>query len=206
MLLAIGFIFVVISESFIMNYIDYIIIILLVISAVHGAVKGLVYEVASLVALIGGVWGAIKFSHATETFLVQRLNFTNPHIDIIAFVITFIIIIVVVHLIGKAVEKALETAALGTVNRILGLVFGVFKTLFILGVLVIVIEKLDESFPTIPENHIQESKFYNPLRNVAIQTFPFVQGIYHDIKGNPDDEKDTDDSDKKKNEKSGSKI
>lgn len=186
-----------------MNYIDYIIIILVVISAVRGAVKGLIYEVASLVALIGGVWGAVKFSYATETFLVERLDFKSQHIDVIAFIVTFLLILIVVHLIAKAVEKALESVSLGTINRLLGMVFAVFKTVFILGILVIVIEKLDESLPFIPEDHVKESRFYDPLRVAAVQTFPFVQGFYEDIKGKTDDLKDSDH--KKKGKKSDEK-
>lgn len=174
-----------------MNYIDYIIIILLVISAVKGASKGFIYELASLIALVAGVWGAIKFSGATETFLVERLNFTSQHIDVIAFIITFVLIIVLVHFIGKAVEKAVESISLGAINRILGLVFSVLKTAFILGIIVVLIEKLDEALPFVPEEDIAESRFYDPLRGVAINTFPFIQEFYKDIKGD-DNEKDSD--------------
>lgn len=172
-----------------MNYIDIIIILILIGSAISGAQKGLIYEIASLIALIGGVWGAIRFSHATETFLVQRMDFTNNYINIIAFVITFIIIIVLVHLLAKAVEKAFESFALGGINRILGLVFSVFKSLFVLGILIIIIDKIDESLPFIPEKAVQESRFYEPLSLMTIKTFPFIQGLMEDLK---DEEKSND--------------
>jgi len=165
-----------------MNYIDFIIVILLLISAINGAFKGFIYEVASLIALIGGVWGAIKFSHATETYLVERMDFTSNHINVIAFVITFLIIIVLVHFLAKVIEKALESVSLGAANRILGFVFATFKTLFILGIFAIMIEKIDESLPFIPEKDVQESKFYQPLRIMAINTFPFVQDLFKDLK------------------------
>lgn len=173
-----------------MNYIDFIIIIVVIAAAIRGAIKGFVYEIASLIALIAGVWGAIKFSGATETYLVKRLNFTNEYIDIIAFVITMVIIIILVHLIGKAVEKILKSVALGTVNRFFGLIFASAKALFILGVLVVVIDKIDESLPFIPKDNVAESKFYNPLKNIAISTFPFIQGFYEDIKDKADDKKE----------------
>lgn len=177
-----------------MNYIDYIIIILLLISAVKGATKGFVYEIASLLALIAGVWGAIKFSGATETFLVQRLDFTSKHIEIIAFAITFVLIIVLVHFIGKAVEKAVESVSLSGLNRLLGLLFSVVKTAFILGILVILIERLDESLPFLPEDDVQESSLYNPLKNVAVSTFPFVQGLIENIRDKAQPEEDTQES------------
>lgn len=173
-----------------MNYIDYIIIILLVVAAVRGAIKGFIYEIASLIALIAGVWGAIEFSGATETFLVERLDFTSEHINVIAFVITFILIIVLVHFIGKAIEKAVESVSLGSVNRILGLLFSLCKTAFVLGIIVILIEKIDESLPFIPEDDVTASRLYTPLRGVAINTFPFIKGFYEDISGNKEEDKE----------------
>ena len=182
-----------------MNYIDYIIIIMVVIAAIKGATKGLIYELASLIALVGGIWGAIKFSHATKTYLVERLNFDNSYINIISFVITFVIIIVLVHLIAKAIEKALESISLGAINRILGFVFAIFKTVFILGIIVILIEKIDESLPFIPEDDVQQSKLYDPIRTVTVSTFPLIQGLFDKTKEkyergedptSPDDEKD----------------
>lgn len=165
-----------------MNYIDLIIVILLIIAAVHGAIKGFIYEVTSLIALIAGVWGAMEFSGATQKFLEDRLNFSNNYTDIFAFVITFILIIVLVHFIGRAVEKAVETIALSTVNRILGLVFSVLKTAFILGILLMVIESFDNDVKILPKNDIGESELYQPLRGVAMSTFPFIQNFFEGIK------------------------
>lgn len=182
LLLQLGFIFVLLNKTSAMNYIDYIIIILLAIAAVRGAIKGFIYEVASLIALIAGVWGAIKFSSATETFLVERLDFTSKFINIIAFALTFILIIVLVHFLGKAIEKAIESISLGVVNRVFGLLFSLCKTAFVLGIVVILIEKIDESIPFVPEDDVTSSKLYSPLRGVAVNTFPFIKNFYDELK------------------------
>lgn len=189
-----------------MNYIDYIIIILVVVAAIKGATKGLIYELASLIALVGGIWGAIKFSHATKTYLVERLDFNNSYINIISFVITFVIIIILVHLIAKAIEKALESISLGVINRILGFVFAIFKTVFILGVVVILIEKIDESLPFIPEEDVQQSKLYDPLRTVAVSTFPLIQDLFDKAKDKYEKDEDFDSPDNSKHEKQRSTI
>lgn len=176
-----------------MNYIDLIILILLVVAAVKGATKGFVYEIASLAALIVGVWGAVKFSGATETYLVNRLNFTNQHIDTIAFVITLLIIIVLVHFLGKAIEKIIETISLGVINHVLGLVFSVAKTAFILGVVILLLEKIDDKISFIPKDKVQESVFYTPLQNITVSAFPFMIELYENIKEKTDktNEEDT---------------
>ena len=54
-----------------MNIFDIGIAVLLIFGFVRGVMKGLFVEVASLVALIGGVYGAIHFSY----FIVDFLKF-----------------------------------------------------------------------------------------------------------------------------------
>jgi len=173
-----------------MNYIDIIIVILLILAAISGATKGFVYEFASLFGLIAGVWGAIKFSGATRDFLQYRLDFNHNYVQIIAFILTFIIITILVHIVAKAIEKAMESVSLGVVNRIFGCIFAVFKSAFILGILFLLIQRIDESIPFVPEKAIQESSLYNPLRNVAVYSFPFLKGIYDDIKDTDHQPKD----------------
>ena len=52
-----------------MNWIDFVIIILLVFGLARGYINGFVKELASLLALILGIWGAIKFSTWTAARL-----------------------------------------------------------------------------------------------------------------------------------------
>ncbi len=168
-----------------MNYIDIIIAILLIVAAIKGLTKGFIYEIVSLIALIGGVWGAIKFSDITKNFLVNDLTFTNQYIDIIAFIITFVAIIVLVHFLGKAVEKIIKAVALGFINRILGMIFAVFKAAFIIGIIIIVVERIDEKSKFIKPEVAEESICYKPIRNIALTTFPFLQDLYNDYVNTP---------------------
>ncbi len=55
-----------------MNYIDLIIAIPLVWGVFVGFKNGLIIEVASLAALLLGIFGAIHFSDLTANFLVTR--------------------------------------------------------------------------------------------------------------------------------------
>lgn len=165
-----------------MNYIDLIIIILLIASAIGGLTKGLIYEVASLIGLVAGIWGAIKFSGAIETFLVRRLDVTYEHVNIIAFIITFIFIIILVNVLAHAIETSFEGVSLGAANRILGMFFAVFKSAFIIGIVLLLIGGLNDFVPGIPEKKIQEAKLAAPLRNLSISTLPFLKSAFEEIK------------------------
>jgi membrane protein required for colicin V production len=59
-----------------MNWIDLVIIIILGIALVNGFINGLVREVASLAALILGIWGAIRFSGFTAARLYDFFDMT----------------------------------------------------------------------------------------------------------------------------------
>ena len=57
-----------------MNILDVIIVALLVFAFVRGFVKGFFVEVASLVALVGGIWGAIHFSYFAVALLEDYVD------------------------------------------------------------------------------------------------------------------------------------
>jgi membrane protein required for colicin V production len=165
-----------------MNYIDLIIIFLLIASAIGGLTKGLIYEVASLIALVAGVWGAIKFSGAVETFMVRYFHITYEHINIVAFFITFILISILVHFLAQAIEHAFNTVPIGPVNKVLGMVFATIKSAFIIGIILLFIEGIDKVIPVTPEKKIQEAKLYVPLRNLSINSLPYLKNFFEGVK------------------------
>ena len=84
-----------------MNYLDIILAIPLVWGIFRGFRKGLVIEIASLIAALLGVWGAVHFSY----FISDALNLASPYSPLISFAITFVIIVIIVFLIAKLIEK-----------------------------------------------------------------------------------------------------
>ena len=156
-----------------MNYIDIIIGILLVLAAIRGFRKGFIIEVASLAALILGIWGAIKFSYITENFLKDNFTFNTDHLYLISFVITLFLIVILVHIAGKAVTKFIEAAMLGFINRIAGMAFGVLRSALILSIILIVFEVVDNNMKIISQETKSESKLYQPVRNFAPSLLPF---------------------------------
>lgn len=166
-----------------MNYLDIILGILLILAAIGGLRNGLVAELASLAALVLGIWGAIKFSGITADFLVENFNFTSRYLSIISFIVTFIVIVILVHIVGGVVGKIIETAHLGFLNRMAGLVFGVLKSALILSILLVIFDKIDEDVHILSEKTKTESKLYSPIRNFAPRIFPFVD-FWSDEKDN----------------------
>lgn len=157
-----------------MNWIDALIIILLIIAAVNGFINGFIREVASLAALILGIWGAIRFSTFTAGKLYDYFDMTGKYVGVVAFLVTFAIIVVLIHFVGLLVSKLVEAVSLGFINRLFGLVFGLFKTVLILSVFFVVINAIDVRRPFLPKETIESSHFYNPISDIAPAIFPII--------------------------------
>lgn len=134
--------------------------------------RGLFVEVASLIALVAGVYGAIYFSGYAAELLEKNLDWSEQYITVAAFAITFIVIVLLISLAGKAFTKLADFAALGIINKILGAVFGFLKVALILSIIIMVLNNMDESLPNISEETKEESVIYPHIQPIAPAIFP----------------------------------
>ncbi|WP_397363979.1 CvpA family protein [Olleya sp. R77988] len=157
-----------------MAVIDIVLGALLLFGLVRGLFKGLFVELASIVALVAGVYGAIHFSYFVAEFLMDKTSWDEKTINITAFAITFVIIILVISLAGKALTKLADFASLGILNKLLGAAFGALKVGLILSVLLIVFEKMNNTIPFVQEEDIKDSILYKPVKSLAPMVFPDI--------------------------------
>ncbi|MBT8258602.1 MAG: CvpA family protein [Bacteroidia bacterium] len=155
-----------------MNIIDILLGALLLFGLVRGFSKGLFVEVASLIALVAGIYGAIHFSNFAAEFLMEQVSWSEQTINLAAFAITFIIIVLAISLAGKALTKLADFAALGILNSILGGVFGILKIGLILSVTLLVFSRMNRSIPFIDSTDLEESVLYEPVKSLAPMLFP----------------------------------
>ena len=155
-----------------MSIIDIVLGALLLFGLIRGAVKGLFVEIASLCALVLGVFGAIHFSYFVADLLESKVDWDEKTMNIVAFATTFVIIVLAISLAGKALTKLADFAALGMLNKLLGGVFGALKIGLILSVLLIVFNKLNKTLPFMEEEELEESILYKPVKSLAPMIFP----------------------------------
>ena len=157
-----------------MNVLDIVLGALILFGLVRGLMKGLFVEVASIVALILGIYGAIHFSNFVAEFLESRVEWDEQYINITAFAVTFIIIVIAIAMAGKALTKLADFAALGILNKLLGGVFGALKIGLILSIILIVFNRLNSTLPLVEEHEIKNSILYNPVKSIAPFIFPSI--------------------------------
>jgi membrane protein required for colicin V production len=157
-----------------MNWIDFAIVIILGLSMITGFANGFVREAASLLALILGIWGAIKFSGFTAAKLYDYFDMTGSYVGILAFIVTFVLIVIVIHFIGIIADKLVDAVALGFVNKLLGIGFGLLKSMLILSVAFVILNAIDSHKPFLPKEKIEKSLFYNPVSDIIPALFPII--------------------------------
>ncbi len=157
-----------------MGFLDVILGILLLWGLYKGLKNGLFVELASLIALIAGIYGSIHFSFVAADYLHQNMDWNDRYIKIASFLITFIAIVLLVHLAGRFLTKIADFAMLGLLNKLAGAVFGTLKVAIILGALLIFFERATSSFNFINEATKQDSILYTPIRDTGALVFSMV--------------------------------
>lgn len=157
-----------------MSVLDIILLVFLALGLISGFRNGFFVEVASLVALIAGVYGAIHFSNFAAEFLLDKVDWNEKTVNIIAFAITFIVIVLVITLAGKALTKLADFAALGIINKLLGGLFGLLKMAVILSVILIIFDSFNKTLPFTDEEDLEDSTFYEPIKSLVPTIFPVI--------------------------------
>ena len=113
-----------------MNYIDYILLGLLVFSALIGVRRGFVREALSLLAWVAAFWLATSFYAGAS----QQLS---PHIeahlvrDAISFIALLLVVLMGASILIRLVSHCIHQSALSVVDRILGMLFGLLRGLLV---------------------------------------------------------------------------
>jgi len=157
-----------------MNYLDIIILAPLVWGAFRGFTKGFVISFVSVVALLLGIYCAFRFSEFTAELLTGTLNWHPQKITLISFIITFIVVLAGLHLLARLLDKAIESMALGWLNRIAGLIFGVLKFALIISIVLVLINRVEKRKQIIPTEDKEKSTLYYPLSRLYTCIFPYL--------------------------------
>lgn len=158
-----------------MSVIDIILATAIGLGAIKGFYKGLFVEVASLLALLAGAYGAAYFSHYAGAIIVKCFDWSEKTVSITAFVITFFLFVVVISFAGKALTKLASLASLGILNKTLGGLFGGLKAATIISIVLLVFDALNTSLPIVSEDSIADSVLYRPVQSLA-EILPSIVG------------------------------
>lgn len=144
-----------------MNSIDIFILIFIAFFFTRGLFRGFVIELTALIGLVLGYFIAISYVGIISTFvLTQFPDLPASAVKIIGFAVLFIATNIVLKLVAQMVTKTLKFAMLGWLNRWLGGVFALIKSVIILCIIVLIIDFLPFSETALKNEEVQGSQLY----------------------------------------------
>lgn len=136
-----------------MNFFDIAIIIIVSFCLILGLFKGLIREVAGIIGVIAGFYGAYTYYGIIGPVFSRWIS-NAAYQNMIAFFLLFCVILMGISMISILIRKFLNLVFLGWVDRLFGLVFGASKGILIVSVLFIMITTFLPGNSTILENSI----------------------------------------------------
>ncbi len=105
-----------------MNPFDIIVLVILVLSAFWGGMRGVVSQIATIAS-----WGLSWFFTARYYTVVGRIFSNSESQTLSAVVLTFALCVILLTLIFNFLKRAISLAGLGEFDRQMGALFGIFK-------------------------------------------------------------------------------
>ena len=149
-----------------MAIIDIIILIFVILMLILGFRKGLIISLATLIALILGIYIAIHFSNFASDLLKANFELSATYLPILSFSITFLAVLIGILLLGKLLEKLVDMVGIGFINHLAGAVLGVIKAVLILSVIFFVISMADPNEKLISPKAKNESLIYKHIASI----------------------------------------
>jgi len=165
-----------------LNSFDLAAFVVLGLSGVMGFARGLIREVFSVIAFIGGGIAGVFFARLVgpiiESFTPLSGWLAAVAGGLIVFLIVFVIITVVVATVAKTAHQSTE---IGSFDRATGLAFGILRGVLVVALGVLVMRQAsDPNLPqTPPSNLAQCMATYDPVQASVrcARTYPIYGGV-----------------------------
>ena len=122
-----------------MTVLDWMVLAVFLLSMVLGAVRGLVYEVLSLLGWIVALWVARTWGLEVGNALPVT-DWTPALRSVAGFVLLFVLVLFGWGLVSALLKKLMAAVGLAPVDRALGALFGALRSVLLLLVLTLVVQ------------------------------------------------------------------
>lgn len=161
-----------------MNVIDIIILVIICFFGYKGYKNGLIKELGSLIALIAGIFMAIRFSEFTGSLISEKSGFSSEYLPVISFAIIFIAVVVVVLIFSKLLNQFMKLIKIQWLNKLAGIAFSILKTIIILGGLFFMICRFNERLNIFEPSATQKSFLFDRFVQIFDFIFPYAEHLY----------------------------
>ncbi len=119
-----------------MNWLDLVILVLIILSSGISLIRGFVKEALSLAAWLVAFWVAMTFAYRLDAVLVDKIH--SPSVRFIAsFSALFLLTLIAGALVNYLATTLVKKTGLSGTDRMLGVIFGVARGIAIVAVIVL---------------------------------------------------------------------
>jgi membrane protein required for colicin V production len=117
-------------------WVDYIIIAIIVMSALISVFRGFVREAFSLVVWIAAFWVAWAFFREFSQYLIQWISLPSARLGV-SFAIIMIAVLIVGGVVNYLLAQLVEHTGLSGTDRLLGIFFGIGRGAIIVAIIIL---------------------------------------------------------------------
>ena len=156
---------------------DLILLLIFVPAIIVGIRKGFIRQLAGLIALVLGIWAGYHFTSFLSGKLNIWLDSISSLVNIISFSLIFLAVLLCVTLLGHFISGIIKVALLGWLDKILGVIFAIIKTAFILSIVIYILKSFDSIWNFLPKKSLADSDIYLFLERLASKVFPYLKDL-----------------------------
>ena len=161
-----------------MGVIDIVIVYCFLPALYFGIKNGLVKQLVALAVLIFGITLSLRFAAPVSEWVIQHVGIPEFWAKAISFILIFLVVALVLSLIGKIIEKIIKISLLGWLNKLLGVVMTIGIFVILLSIVVYFVDSANNLLEFIPEDKLQESRFYPALLQFSQEVFPRFKELF----------------------------
>ncbi len=149
-----------------MNFFDVLVLGFLALFIINGFRKGFIISLASLAALILGIYLDVHFSNFIQAMLQDNFHPSRTWLPILSFTVTFLIVAILVLIVAKVMEKIIDVVGLGFINKIAGALLGLAKGVVFASIILFILYSVDKKKSWITEEDRKGSFTMNKIEQV----------------------------------------
>ena len=107
----------------------------------------------------------------------QWITASGQVLEIVSFALILILVFLGLGAVGKLLEATIRLVMLGWLNRLLGVMFALLKTMLIVGLVIMAFSSLNDTFGIVKEEVLNQSALYPPLKKIANDVFPYLRDM-----------------------------
>lgn len=161
-----------------MNIFDIILLLfILIVGVVGGVRKGFIYQVVTLIAMIGGTYLAYRFTGIVTELLTPHLDISQGVLNIISFTIIFIAVYLILWLLSLILKKMVAVVLGSWVDKLLGIVFSTLKVVLVIGLLIMLWDSINQTFGFVAQSKMNSSHIYVWIKDFTDSVFPYLKAM-----------------------------